>query len=195
MKIHNTITLFIKNMVCLRCIRSVEHIFSELAIPFQSIKLGEIQLETLPSAIQLAQLRAYLVQEGFELLDDRHSQLVEQIKNIIIAEIHQQIHKKPETLNFSDFLVQETGQEYSYLSKLFSTVVGITLEKYIIAQRIERVKEFLAYGEQTLSEIAWQMGYSSTQHLSTQFRQITGMTPSIFKTNHQQHGRKPLDQV
>lgn len=188
-------TLFIKNMVCLRCIRSVERIFSELDIPLQSIKLGEVQLEALPSAAQLAQLQAYLIREGFELLDDRYSQLVEQIKNIIIAEIHQQTHKKPDTLNFSDFLVQETGQEYSSLSKLFSTVVGITLEKYIIAQRIERVKELLAYGEQTLSEIAWQMGYSSTQHLSTQFRQITGMTPSLFKTNHKLHGRKPLDKV
>jgi len=188
-------TLFIKNMVCLRCIRSVEHIFSELELPFQSIELGEVQLRIPPSAAQLAHLRIYLIQEGFELLDDRHSQLVEQLKNIIIAEIHHHAGKKPEALNFSDFLVQKTGQEYSYLSKLFSAVVGITLEKYIIAQRIERVKELLAYGEQTLSEIAWQMGYSSPQHLSTQFRQITGMTPSLFKTNQQQHGRKTLDEV
>jgi AraC-like DNA-binding protein len=131
--------------------------------------------------------------EGFQLLNDRNSRKVEQIKNLIVNEIHHASGKKPSTMNFSDFLTREISHDYSQLSKLFSAVEGITIEKYVIAQKIERVKELLVYNELSLSEIAWQMEYSSPQHLSRQFRQVTGLTPSQFKYEHQRHERKSLD--
>ncbi len=188
-------TLFIKNMVCARCIRTVGRLLERSGIAFQHVQLGEAVLSTSPGPAQLAALRKHLELEGFELLDDRNSQLVAQIKSLIVSEIHHAAGKKPEMMNFSDFLARETGHEYSQLSKLFSSVEGLTIEKYIIAQKIERVKELLVYGEHSFSEIAWQTGYSSTQHLSNQFRQVTGLTPTQFKAEHRQHGRKPLDEL
>ena len=101
---------------------------------------------------------------------------------------------KPEAMNFSDFPVKKTGHDYSQLSKLFSSVEGVTIEKYVIAQKIERVKELLVYDELTLSEIAFRLGYSSSQHLSNQFREVTGMTPTQFKSSHR-HERRRLDEV
>lgn len=188
-------TLFIKNMVCLRCIRSVNRMLLEMGLTVQHIRLGEVELADPPTATELDSLRRALENEGFELLDDRNQRLVMEIKNLIINEIHHDVGKKPEAMNFSDFLARETGHEYSQLSKLFSSVESLTIEKYIIAQKIERVKELLVYDELTLSEIAWKTGYSSSQHLSTQFRQVTGLTPTQFKAEHQKHGRKPLDLV
>jgi len=188
-------TLFIKNMVCARCIRTVGRMLDESGIAFKNIQLGEAILTASPNPAQLVALRACLKLEGFELLDDRNSQLIAQIKGLVVNEIHHAAAKKPESLNYSDFLARETGHEYSQLSKLFSSVEGLTIEKYIIAQKIERVKELLVYGEHSFSEIAWQTGYSSTQHLSNQFRQVTGMTPTQFKAEHGQQGRKPLDAV
>ena len=182
-------------MVCPRCIRTVERLLTQQNLSVKNVVLGEAELFAEPNPSQLATLRESLEMEGFELLDNRNSRLVEQIKNLIIAEIHHSAGKKPETMNFSDFLARETGYEYSQLSKLFSLVEGVTIEKYLIAQRIERVKELLVYGEQTLSEIAWQTGYSSTQHLSKQFRQVTGMTPTEFKSGHERPDRKMLDEV
>jgi len=188
-------TLYIKNMVCPRCIRTVERLLEQQNLLVKNVQLGEADLIDTPGIEQLVTLRKNLEAEGFELLDNRNSRLVEQIKNLIIDEIHHAASKKPETMNFSDFLTRETGHEYSQLSKLFSMVEGVTIEKYLIAQRIERVKELLIYGEQTLSEIAWQTGYSSTQHLSKQFRQVTGMTPTEFKSGHERPDRKTLDAV
>ena len=186
-------TLIIKNMVCARCVRTVGRLLTAAGLEATNVQLGEVALAAPPTAAQLAALRQNLEAEGFELLDDRNSRLVEQIKNLIINEIHHDSSKKPETMNFSDFLARETGHEYSQLSKLFSGVEGVTIEKYIIAQKIERVKELLVYDELSFGEIAWQTGYSSTQHLSNQFRQVTGLTPKQFKSEHQAHGRKALD--
>lgn len=188
-------TLFIKNMVCPRCIRRVEHLLTEAGLDLKNVRLGEAELTASPTPIQLVALRNALEAEGFELLDDRNSRLVEEIKNLVVNEIHHAAGQKPETMNFSDFLAHETGHEYSQLSKLFSAVEGTTLEKYIIALKIERVKELLAYGELSLGEIAWQMGYSSSQHLSKQFHQVTGWTPTEFKAAHGRQGRKSLDDV
>jgi len=190
-------TLYIKNMVCPRCIRTVESVLTKAGVAAKNVQLGAAELAASPNVELLTLVREALEAEGFELLDDRNSRLVEQTKNLIIAEIHHAASKKPETMNFSDFLARETSQEYSQLSKLFSAVEGVTMEKYIIAQKIERVKELLVYDEMTLGEIAWQMGYSSTQHLSNQFRQVTGWTPTQFKTAHGRHGdgRKTLDVV
>ncbi len=182
-------------MVCLRCIRSVSRMLAEMGLAVQHIRLGEVELADSPTATQLDSLRRSLEKEGFELLDDRNKRLVVEVKSLIINEIHHDLGKKPEAVNFSDFLAKETGHEYSQLSKLFSAVEGLTIEKYIIAQKIERVKELLVYDELSFGEIAWQTGYSSSQHLSNQFRQVTGLTPTQFKAEHRQHGRKPLDSV
>lgn len=186
-------TLIIKNMVCARCIRSVEHLLTEAGLEAKKVRLGEVELVASSNLLQLAALRQSLEYEGFELLDDRNSQLVAQIKNLVINEIHHATHKKPESVNFSDFLARETGHQYSQLSKLFSLVEGLTIEKYVIAQKIERVKELLIYNELSFGEIAFQTGYSSSHHLSNQFRQMTGLTPTQFKADRKQHGRKALD--
>lgn len=189
-------TIFIKNMVCARCISTVKRLLTESGLTVQNVQLGEAELVDVPSADQMNALRPRLESEGFELLDDRNSRLISQIKNLIINEIHHNEGRKPESLNFSDFLSRETGHDYSQLSKLFSAVEGLTIEKYIIAQKIERVKELLVYNELSFGEIAWQTGYSSTQHLSNQFRQVTGLTPTQFKAEHKHHkgnSRKPLD--
>ena len=188
-------TLHIKNMVCARCVRTVSRLLTEVGLEAQAVRLGEAELAASPAPAQLAALRQSLETEGFELLDDRSSQLVAQIKSLVVNEIHHASGKKPVAMNFSDFLARETGHEYSQLSKLFSAVEGVTIEKYIIAQKIERVKELLVYDELSFGEIAWQTGYSSTQHLSNQFRQVTGLTPTQFKAEHRRHGRKTLDTV
>ncbi len=187
--------LYIKNMVCTRCIRTVERLFTEADLEIKNVELGEVELTASPNSEQLSKLRKSLESEGFELLDDRNSQIVAQIKNLILNEIHYAASKKPESLNFSDFLARETGHEYSQLSKLFSSVEGVTIEKHIIAQKIERVKELLVYNELSIGEIAFQTGYTSTQHLSNQFKQVTGITPTQFKAEHRRHGRKTLDAV
>lgn len=182
-------------MVCARCIRTVTRLLESLHLPVKQVALGEATLLAPPGDKQLGALRPLLAAEGFELLDDRNSQLITQVKTLIINEIHHQSGKKQPTMNFSDFLSKQTGHEYSQLSKLFSSVEGLTIEKYIIAQKIERVKELLVYGEMSFSEIAWQTGYSSSQYLSNQFRQVTGLTPTRFKAEHKPHSRKPIDAV
>jgi AraC-like DNA-binding protein len=187
-------TLFIKNMVCARCERTVERLLAGAGFLVKNVRLGEVDIEGELSPAQKADLEIVLWGEGFELLDDRNSRLVSQIKQLLINEIHHGAEQKPETMNFSDFLSKKTGHAYSHLSRLFSSVEGMTIEKYIIAQKIERVKELLVYDELTLSEIAWRLSYSSVQHLSNQFRQVTGLTPTEFKNNHR-HERKHLDEV
>ena len=186
-------TLFIKNMVCARCERTVGRLLSEAGLSVKTVRLGVVDLEDEPSPAQIAALQKALQAEGFELLDDRTSRLIEQVKNLIVQEIHHKA-QKPEAMNFSDFLAKKTGHDYSHLSKLFSSVEGVTIEKYVIAQKIERVKELLIYDELSLSEIAFRLGYSSSQHLSNQFRQVTGMTPTGFKSGHGSE-RKHLDEV
>ncbi len=184
----NEMKLFIKNMVCARCERTVGRILTEAGLSVRNVRLGEADIGDAPTPAQLASLRKALQTEGFELLDDRTSRLIGQVKNLIVQEIHHEA-QKPETMNFSDFLSNRTGHDYSHLSKLFSSVEGLTIEKYIIAQKTERVKELLVYDELTLSEIAFRLGYSSSQHLSNQFRQVTGMTPTAFKASHQRERR------
>ena len=185
--------LFIKNMVCNRCIMAVESELKKLDLKPVSVILGEAVIESEPDAVTLEKLNQNLQSIGFELIDDRKSQLVEQMKTEIIRYIH---HGKEIDgyINFSEHLSRTLRLEYSYLSNLFSSVEGTTIEKYIILQRIEKVKELLVYGEFTLSEIAWQTGYSSVQHLSNQFKKIIGMSPTAYKRM-QEYNRKTLDQV
>ncbi|MBU2915009.1 MULTISPECIES: AraC family transcriptional regulator [Reichenbachiella] len=172
-------TLHIKNMVCPRCIASVKDIMSKLDIPSILVTLGEVQLAIDLSQKQHQQLSEALETAGFELIQDPKTKLIAQIKAIIIESIH--LSNKALHVNFSTLLSEKLHHDYASLSRLFSGSEGITIEKYVLTQKIERVKELLFYNEQTLSQIAHDMHYSSVAHLSSQFKKETGMTPSAFK--------------
>ena len=182
----------IKNMVCPRCIEAVKKSFEETKIPYLDIELGTVKIAPPLSDSQKSDLSFSLLSKGFELLESKTSALISQIKSLIIDQIHYSNQSLNE--NFSSFLVEKLNHEYTSLSRLFSQVEGITIEKYITRQKIERVKEFLFYDQLTLSEIAFKLGYSSVAYLSSQFKKETGMTPSEFKKNHLGE-RKSLDQV
>lgn len=170
--------LYIKNMVCPRCIMAVENIFKDLSIATLDVRLGEVVLNDPIDKNQTAVLRKELDKLGFELLDNSQQQLIEQIKAIVIKQVH---YTDEQNSNISDRLVSELHRDYSYLSKLFSTTEGITIEHFAILQKIERVKELLTYDQLNLSEIADELSYSSVSHLSAQFKKITGLTPTQFK--------------
>ena len=173
--------LIIKNMVCERCIRVVKEELEAVGFSPLEVQLGKAVVTSQRDDIDLKIVRRVLEDNGFELLVDKKASLVEKIKIVIIKLIYQ---NQLENLNrnLSDVIADEVGRDYSYLSNLFSSVERITIEKYIILQKIERVKELLVYEELTLSEIAYQVGYSSVQHLSSQFKSVTGLTPSHFKS-------------
>jgi AraC family transcriptional regulator len=184
--------LYIKNMVCSRCVKSVVSILQALNISCQSVLLGEVHLAGEISAEQREQLRKPLAEEGFELIDDKKTRVIEQIKRLIIRRVNGELDEA--TDNLSHYLSAELHLDYPYLSTLFSSVEGTTIEKYYIAQKIEKAKELLVYGELSLSEIAYRLGYSSVQYLSNQFKKVTGLTPSHFKQVGAEK-RRPLDQV
>lgn len=179
-------------MVCDRCILVVRQELEKLNLKPASIKLGEAEITKDPTEKQLSQLRQNLAALGFELLDDSRKKLIEKIKNIVIEQIH--YSDADDRHNFSEILSHKLLKDYSYLSNLFSDVEGITIQKYIINQKIEKVKELLVYDELSLSEIAFKLGYSSVAHLSSQFKKVTGLTPSHFKNLGGIH-RKPLDKT
>lgn len=184
--------LFIKNMVCNRCIMVVQNEMDKLGIPVSDIKLGEVTLSHALSGEKRKALDESLTNVGFELIDDKKSRIIEQIKTLIIEMVH---HRESDNkYNLSDVLSRNLNHDYSYLSNLFSEVEGITIEKYFIAQKIEKVKELLVYDELSLSEIAERLHYSSVAYLSNQFKKVTGLTPSHFKKV-KEDKRKPLDKV
>lgn len=185
--------LYIKNMVCNRCVMVVQQLLQNTGVPYTAVRLGEIDLVREPSAAELNALKEGLAPLGFELLDDARKQLIEKIKTLVIRHIHQG-EDAERKYNFSQVLSSELHKDYSYISHLFSEVEGITIEKYIINQKIEKAKELLAYDQMNLSEIAYHLGYSSVAHLSSQFKKVTGLTPSHFKKAGALH-RKALDQV
>jgi AraC-like DNA-binding protein len=185
-------TLFIKNMVCNRCIMVVQNELDKLGFDVKSIKLGEVTLDKKPTSEEKNNLDKVLTSLGFEIIDDKKSRIIEQIKNIIIELVHHQ--DKDIKTNLSDVLSRQLNHEYNYLSNLFSEVEGTTIEKYFIAQKIEKVKELLVYDELSLSEIAFRLNYSSVAYLSNQFKKVTGLTPSHFKQIRADK-RKPLDKV
>jgi len=172
-------TLHIKNMVCPRCIMAVEGLLDKLNIPYRSVQLGEVTLKAVLSNQDHQLLEKELENLGFELLGSRKSVLISRIKTLIIEQIH--YADEPLKEKYSSFLARELHHDYGYLSHLFSSVEGMTIEKFIVRQKIERVKELLFYNELTLSEIAHRLGYSSVAHLSSQFKKETGMTPTAFK--------------
>lgn len=179
-------------MVCHRCILAVEGLLRELGFQVKQVRLGEADLLTEPDREQLEELKDKLEGLGFALIDDKRSRLIEQIKQEVIQLTH--YRDEPLRVNLSDHLAEKLHYEYGYLSHLFSAIEGITIEQYAISQRVERVKELIVYDELTLSEIAWRMGYSSPAHLSSQFKKVTGLTPSHFKKVGAER-RKPLDGI
>jgi AraC family transcriptional regulator len=185
-------TIYIKNMVCSRCILVVKQELEKLKLVANSIVLGEVQLKEEPSEKQLTQLKISLSALGFEILDDSKKKLIEKIKNIVIDQVHHSSIN--DHYNFSEILSKKLHKDYSYLSGLFSEVEGITIEKYIINQKIEKAKELIAYNEMNFNEIAYQLGYSSSAHLSAQFKKITGLTPTHFKKAGDKR-RKSLDKI
>lgn len=180
-------------MVCQRCITAVKNTIAAQGIPVMNVQLGEAEVENELTSAQKEELRTRLAALGFELFDDRKARLIEQIKTAIIHLVH---HSDDEKLkvNLSDHLAEVTGRDYNSLSSLFSDVEGLTIERFVILQRIERVKELLVYDELSLSEIAFKLGYSSVAHLSAQFKKITGLTPTHYRQIRDQK-RKPLDDV
>jgi AraC-like DNA-binding protein len=184
--------LFIKNMVCPRCITSVENILKENNLDTKYVQLGEIELLKMPGKRQLQKFSDDLEKVGFELLDDQKTQLIEKIKTLLIQKV--QDGNIEEHFSLHKFLSKRIFKDYSSISKLFSEVEGITIEQFFILQKIEKVKEWLVYNELSLSQIAFNLGYSSTQHLSGQFKKLTGMTPTQFKALGAVH-RKTIDDV
>ncbi|WP_345100978.1 AraC family transcriptional regulator [Mucilaginibacter panaciglaebae] len=171
--------LYIKNMVCRRCIMAVQKVFFHEGITPTDITLGEVQLNSELPVSAIEKLDISLKKLGFEIIDDRKSRIIERIKNLIITLVHHS--DGPLNINISDYLSAEMNYEYNYLSNLFSEVEGNTIEKFFISQKIEKIKELLTYDELTLSQIAFKLGYSSVAYLSTQFKKATGLTPSYFK--------------
>jgi YesN/AraC family two-component response regulator len=153
---------------------------TKLGLHYGSVDLGEVELLASISPDQLEQLRISLLRSGLELMDDKKSVLIQKIKTLIIELVH--YSEEPLAINLSDYLSQNLHHDYTYLANLFSEVQGTTIEKFYISHKIERVKEFLVYNELTLTEIAYKMHYSSVAHLCTQFKKMTGLTPSHFKT-------------
>ena len=180
-------------MVCDRCKAAVKNELDKNKISYHNIELGEIELVENPSLQQLDSFREAIELLGFELIEDKSARLVSQIKNAVIVLIHGE-DETGKKMKFSVYLSEKLSKEYNYLSNLFSSIEGTTIEQYVIQQKIERVKELLVYDELTLSEIADQLGYSSVQHLSNQFKKVTGLTPSHFKKIGDLK-RKPLDKV
>ncbi len=187
-------TLIVRNMVCDRCKRVVREELEKLGLTVNRVELGEVDIDALPDSVTLDDVRQALQANGFDVVDDRKQSLVEHMKVLLINEIQHLKGDRLPTENYSTFLERKLGYEYSYLSSLFSASEGQTLEKYIIALKIEKVKEWLRYDELTLSEIAWRLGYSSVQHLSNQFRQVAGQTPGQFRKA-AVATRRPLDSI
>jgi YesN/AraC family two-component response regulator len=181
--------LYIKNMVCSRCIMVVKSELEKAGLQPLQMELGEVEIMEDLAKNRLEDLDKQLRRFGFELIDDRKSRTIEKIKNIIVDLVHHSgdaIHT-----NLSEYISSRIHQEYNYISNLFSEIEGITIEKYFIAQKIEKVKELLVYDELSISEIADKMGYSSVAYLSNQFKKYTGLTPSYYKSL-KEHKRKSI---
>ena len=190
----DVITFHIKNMVCERCIRVVREELRKIGIEICHIELGKVEIEQNVNELEYNKIRQVLSDNGFGLLEDKKAKLIEEVKNLIILIVHKAEDEQSSKLNYSEFLSNNLSIDYHYLSTLFSSVENITIEHYIILQKIERAKELLKYNEETLSEIAYNLGYSSVQHLSTQFKKVTGMTAGQFR-NMTTNLRKPIDKV
>lgn len=187
-------TLIIKNMVCHRCILSAEEILKSLSIPYHKVLVGEIHLCNSIEDKSRETLKERLAKIGLELIDSRVGESIEKIKQLVIKKARNDVDEKERKIKLSSYLSSRLHQEYTSLSKLFSDTEGRTIENFFIMHRIEKAKELLVYGQLSLSEIAFELDYSSVAHLSSQFKKITGLTPSHFKEIGVAK-RKTLDQV
>ena len=186
--------LHIKNMVCERCVLAIEQLMQELGYHPLLVIMGEVELREDSLAEQeIEQIKQAIEALGFELLGNKKQAQIEQIKTSLIQLIH--TDQELQRLKLSDYLTTATGQDYQSLSQLFSSCEGLTIEKYFIQLKIERIKELLVYDELSLTEISYRLGYSSLAHLSSQFKQITGINPSTFKRLKDNRQRHPLDKI
>ncbi len=167
-------------MVSIRCKMLVKEILNSLNISFLTVNLGEVETKNPLTSKQKELFKAQLLECGLELIEDKKAVIIEKIKNVIIEMIHYE--DEIPKVNFSDFLASKLNYNYTYLANLFSETEAITIEHYIIIHKIERVKELIVYDDLNLSEIAWKLHYSSVAHLSHQFKKVTGLTPSFFKS-------------
>lgn len=172
-------TLYIKYMATQRCKMIVQATLDQLGLLESKVNLGQVELKETITAEQRDELKTALMQVGLELMEDKKAQLIERIQNVIL-DMLQEVNQWPKTKN-SEYISDKLNYDYTYLANLFSQVTGITIEHYIIGQRIEQVKELLVYDELNLSQIAYKLNYSSVAHLSNQFKKVTGLTPSFFK--------------
>lgn len=179
-------------MVSNRCKMAVKEALKELGLHFIVVELGEVEIMEKISVQQRQQLQATLLDSGLELMDDKRSVLIERIKNVIIEMVHHT--EEAIRINFSHHLSEKLNHDYTYLANLFSEVQGTTIEQFIIAHKIERIKELIIYGELNITEIAWKMNYSSVAHLSNQFKKVTGLTPSHFKQLKDKR-RSPIEEI
>jgi len=185
--------LHIKNMVCDRCIMVVRQQLQNIGLDVSDVNLGTATVQPKPDSDKLTEISSQLKLLGFELLDNEKDQMVDRIKSLIIEKVHHS-NLADAHLNFSQYLSEGLNKDYAYLSRMFSDAEDTTIERFIIQQKIEKVKELLEYGQLNLNEITWKMGYSSSAHLSAQFKAITGSTPSQFKAS-QPGKRKAIDKL
>lgn len=171
--------LYIKNMVSIRCKMVVKAVLENLGLNYSTVELGEVEIIGNLSEAKHKQLESDLLRFGLELMEDRKIILVEKIKNVIVEMIH--YSDELPNIKFSVYISEKLNHDYTYLSNLFSEVKGMSIRHFIMAHKIEHVKELLMYDELTLSKIAWKLHYSSVAHLSIQFKKITGLTPTHFK--------------
>ncbi len=179
-------------MVSNRCKMAVKEELRKLGLHFIVVDLGEVEVMEDISTEQRAQLKVGLLTSGLELMDDKRAMLIEKINNVITEMIHH-AEEAPKT-NYSDYISEKLNYDYTYLSNLFSEVKGITIQQFIIINKIERAKELLLYDELNLTEISYKLHYSSVAHLSNQFKKITGLTPSDYKKMRDKR-RKPIEEI
>lgn len=179
-------------MVSNRCKMAVKDELRNLGLHFIVVDLGEVEIMENITMQQRVTLKANLLHSGLELMDDKRAMLIEKIKTVII----EMVHHSDEVIkvNFSNYLSEKMNHDYTYLSNLFSEVQGMTIEHFIISHKIERIKELIIYGEHNITEIAWKMGYSSVAHLSSQFKKVTGLSPSHFKQLKDKR-RSPIEDI
>jgi AraC-like DNA-binding protein len=180
-------------MVSIRCKMAVRAALDNQKILYRTIELGEADTIDDVTEAQRGELRRDLLKSGLELMDDKKAMLIEKVKNVVVEMIH--YSDEPIKVNFSNYLSEKLQQDYAYLSTLFSDVTGTTIEHYIIAHKIEKVKELLLYDELNLTEISYQLNYSSVAHLSNQFKKVTGLSPSYFKNLKQHRQRIALEDL
>jgi len=173
---------------------AVKEELKKLGLHFIVVELGEVEIMEKISAEEREQLKAGLLECGLELMDDRRSVLIERIKNVIINMVHHADEEEEIRVNFSHYLSEKLSHDYTYLANLFSEVQGTTIEQFIIAHKIERIKELIIYDEHNITEIAWKMNYSSVAHLSNQFKKMTGLSPSHFKKLKDKR-RSPIEDI